>query len=67
MLPTMVVIEPKDIAKVRRQLGLTQSQLSSVSQVSQSYIARIESGKIDPSYSKTRALSDALKNIQRKI
>ena len=60
------MLEPKDIAKVRRQLGLTQSQLSSISQVSQSLIAKIESGKIDPSYTKTKALSNALENIQRK-
>ena len=60
------MLEPKDIAKVRRHLGLTQSQLSSISQVSQSLIAKIESRKIDPSYSKTKALSDALESIQRK-
>jgi predicted transcriptional regulator len=60
------MLEPKDIEKVRRQLGLTQKQLSSISQVSQSLIAKIESGKMDPSYSKTKALSDALENIQRK-
>ena len=62
----MKMLEPKDIEKVRRQLGLTQYQLSSISQVSQSLIAKIESGKINPSYSKIKALSDALENIQRK-
>lgn len=60
------MIAPKDIAKVRKQLGLTQLHLANISQVSQSLIAKIESNKIDPSYSKTRALSDALENIQRK-
>ncbi len=60
------MIEPKDISKVRKQLGLTQNQLANISQVSQSLIAKIESSKIDPSYSKSKALSNALENIQRK-
>lgn len=60
------MIEPRDVAAVRKQLGLTQLQLAELSQVSQSLIAKIESGSIDPSYSKAKALSDALENIQRR-
>lgn len=60
------MIEPRDIANIRKQLGLTQSQLAEISQVSQSLIAKIEAGKIEPSYSKAKALSDALERIQRK-
>jgi predicted transcriptional regulator len=60
------MIEPRDVAAVRKQLGLTQSQLAELSQVSQSLIAKIESGSIDPSYSKAKALSDALESIQRR-
>jgi predicted transcriptional regulator len=61
-----LMIEPRDISAIRRQLGLTQSQLAEFSQVSQSLIAKIESGNIDPSYSKAKALSDALERIQRR-
>lgn len=60
------MIEPRDIANIRKQLGLTQLQLANIAQISQSLIAKIESGKIEPSYSKAKALSDALENIQRK-
>ncbi|HEY4699139.1 MAG TPA: CBS domain-containing protein [Nitrososphaerales archaeon] len=60
------MIEPKDIATVRRKMGLTQVQLANLSQSSQSLIAKIESGKLDPSYTKAKALSDALENLQRK-
>lgn len=60
------MIDPKDIATIRKQLGLTQSRLAEISHVSQSLIAKIEAGKIDPSYAKAKALSDALESIQRK-
>ncbi len=60
------MIEPKDIAKIRKQLGLTQLELSNIAHVSQSLIAKIESGKIEPSFSKAKALSDALEGIKRK-
>jgi predicted transcriptional regulator len=60
------MIEPRDIAIVRKQLSITQSQLANISNVSQSLIAKIESGKIDPSYSKVKALSDSLESIKRK-
>lgn len=61
-----LMIEPRDIANIRKQLGLTQLQLANIAHVSQSLIAKIESGKIDPSYCKAKALSDALERIQRK-
>lgn len=60
------MLEPKDIARVRKQLGLTQAQLAKLSGVSQSLIAKIESGKLDPSFSKLKALSDTLERLRRK-
>jgi predicted transcriptional regulator len=41
-------------------LGLTQGQLAKIAGVSQSFIAKIESGKIDPSYSKVKTIFDVL-------
>ena len=38
------------ISKIRKQLGLTQIQLANLAGVSQSLIAKLESGRIDPSY-----------------
>ena len=48
------------IKNLRKQLNLTQKQLANLAGVSQSLIAKIESGNIDPAYSKFVALSKAL-------
>ncbi len=56
----------KRIQKLRRELGLTQKQLSSIAGVSQSLITKIETGKLDPSYSKASQILSALENIKRK-
>ncbi len=50
----------KWIASQRRKLGLTQHRLASLSGVSQSLIAKIESGRVDAAYSKVRAIIGAL-------
>jgi predicted transcriptional regulator len=54
------------IGKMRRQLGLTQKQLANLAAVSQSLIAKIESGKIDPAYSKVMQIISALEAEQNK-
>ena len=53
------------IALRRRALGLTQSQLAGLSGVSQSYIAKLEAGKIEPSYSKVQAIFEALFELEQ--
>lgn len=60
------MLEPKDVGRVRRRLNLTQQELAKLSGVSQSLIAKIESGKVDPSYSKLKALSDTLMKLQKR-
>lgn len=55
----------EEIAKKRRVLGLSQKQLAHLAAVSQSLIAKIESGKTEPSYLKTKAIFDALDKIHR--
>lgn len=56
----------KYMGKLRKQLGLTQKQLARLSGVSQSLIAKIESGKIDPAYSKAQQIMGALATEQNK-
>jgi predicted transcriptional regulator len=61
MFPTL-----EDIAKKRRQLGLKQTDLAKLAGVSQSLIAKLESGKIDSSYSKVKTIFDVLYRLEAK-
>lgn len=54
------MLEPSQIGPARKRMGLTQSELAKKSGVSQSLIAKIEGGQLDPSFSKLQALSRAL-------
>ncbi|MBI5223619.1 CBS domain-containing protein [Candidatus Micrarchaeota archaeon] len=60
------MLEIEKIGKLRRQLGLTQKELATLSGVSQSLIAKIESGRIDPAYSKVTQILAALEGYTRK-
>ena len=61
MLPAIDIIPDR-----RRKLGLTQNQLADMAGVSQSYIAKLEAGKIEPSYLKVKAIFEALDKLERK-
>jgi len=54
------------IASRRRKLGLTQAELAGLSRVSQSYIAKLESRKIEPSYLKVKAIIETLERQEQK-
>jgi len=59
MLPSL-----EEISRRRRILGLTQNRLSNLAGVSQSLIAKLESGRIDSSYTKVKAIFDSLERIE---
>jgi len=61
MLPPL-----EEVAQKRRMLNLTQKQLAKLAGVSQSLIAKLESKKIDPSYTKVKAIFDALERLETK-
>ena len=61
-----MVIELSEVKAVRKRLCLTQAGLASRSGVSQSLIAKIEAGRIDPTYSKARKIINALEGIRKK-
>jgi len=61
MFPTL-----EDIAKKRRQLGLKQTELAKLAGVSQSLVAKLESGKIDSSYTKVKTIFDVLERLEAK-
>jgi predicted transcriptional regulator len=59
MFPTL-----EEIAKKRRQLGLRQAELAKLAGVSQSLVAKLESGKIDSSYTKVKTIFDVLDRLE---
>lgn len=56
----------EEIGKRRRKLGLKQSELAKMAGVSQSFIAKLETGKIDPSYTKVKIIFDVLEHLEAK-
>src|SRR5271157_5329085 len=55
------VIDPHQLRRIRIQLGITQAELARTSDVSQSLVAKIESGQVDPSFTTMKAISEALR------
>ncbi|MBI2657685.1 CBS domain-containing protein [Candidatus Woesearchaeota archaeon] len=58
--------ELEEVKKIRKKLGMTQTELAGRAGVSQSLIAKIESGRIDPTYTKTRKIFAALSDLEKK-
>lgn len=61
MLPNL-----DEIGRRRRLLSMSQKELAKLSGVSQSMIAKIESGRISPSYQKTKAIFETLEGLERR-
>ena len=57
------MITINEIKNLRKKLGLTQGELARQAGVSQSLIAKIEAGTIDPTYSKATAVINTLKSL----
>ncbi len=57
--------ELNELKKIRKKLGLTQTELAKRANVSQSLIAKIESGKIDPSYGNAKKIFETLDMLDR--
>ena len=60
-----MVIELSEIKAIRKKYSITQSGLAKLANVSQSLIAKIESGRIDPTYSNAQKIFNTL-NSKRK-
>ena len=60
MLPSL-----DDISKRRKLLNLTQGELAKLARASQSFIAKIENKKIDPSYKKVKQIFQALDDEEK--
>lgn len=58
--------ELEEVKKIRKKLGMTQTELANRAGVSQSLIAKLESGRIDPTYTKTKKIFAALSDLEKK-
>ncbi len=55
------LVDPKQLRRIRTAMGITQAKLADEAGVSQSLIAKIESGRVDPTYSSMKSISEALR------
>ncbi len=60
----IIMFEISQLKQVRRLLNITQSDFARNANVSQSMIAKIEAGKIDPSYSNVKKISEAIERLK---
>jgi len=58
-----MVFDISHLRKIRAQLNLTQHAFSKEVGISQSMIAKIESGKLDPALSKVKKIEDAIERL----
>lgn len=58
-----MVFDLLQMKKIRRQLGLTQHAFAKQAGISQSMVAKIESGRLDPTYSKVQQIERALQTL----
>lgn len=58
--------ELEEIKEIRKKFGLTQGQLADRANVSQSLIAKIEAGRLDPTYSKAQKIFSAIDSLGKK-
>lgn len=60
-------IDPSIIRKIRKELGITQEELARKAGVTQAYIAKLESGKVDPRLSTFNRILQALLECKRAL
>lgn len=59
-----MMLELSEIKRMRKRFGLTQTGLAKKAGVSQSLIAKIESGRISPTYTKTKKIFEVLSSLE---
>jgi predicted transcriptional regulator len=56
----MVVVEPKELKSIRKNIGITQTELAKLANTHQVHVSKIESGKVSPSLDMMVRLTKAL-------
>ncbi|ASJ03011.1 inosine-5-monophosphate dehydrogenase [Thermococcus profundus] len=60
-------IDPAIIKRIRKELGITQEELARKAGVTQAYVAKLESGKVDPRLSTFNRILQALLECKKAI
>ncbi len=59
-MPIPRPIDPREIRRIRKELGITQEELARKAGVTQAYIAKLEAGRVDPRLSTFNRILQAL-------
>ena len=60
-----MIFDIAQLKKIRKQLNLTQHQFAQKAGISQSMVAKIESNRLDPTYSKIKLIEQALESLTK--
>ena len=60
-------IDPREIKRIRKELGITQEELARKAGVTQAYIAKLEAGKVDPRLSTLNRILQALLECKKAL
>src|SRR3989338_4765884 len=66
IIPLLMPYELEEIKEIRKKFGLTQSQLANRAGVSQSLIAKVEAGRLDPTFTKAKKIFEAIDSLGKK-
>lgn len=61
-----MVFDITQLKKIRTQVGLTQTEFAHHANISQSMVAKIESGRLDPTYSYVKKIEETISVISKR-
>ena len=61
-----MIFDITQLKKIRMKLGLTQAEFAKLANISQSMVTKIESGRLDPTYSKVKQIEQVFSSLSHK-